>query len=50
MIIRLILFFVFISFRSYAADCEKPKMPTDEEWNSCISNIKKEALEIGISQ
>ena len=44
------IFFFFISFKSYAADCEKPKMPTDEEWNSWLSNIKKEALEIGISQ
>ena len=50
MIIRFIIFFVFISFKSYATDCEKPKMPTDEEWNSWLTNIKQEALERGISQ
>ena len=50
MIFRLVILFLFISFNLYSADCEKPKMPTDEEWNSWLSNIKKEALEIGISQ
>ena len=50
MIIRFIIFFVFISFKSYATDCEKPKMPTDEEWNNWLTSIKKEALERGISQ
>ena len=50
MIIRLVIFFIFISFKSYATDCEKPKMPTDEEWNSWLTNIKQEALERGISQ
>ena len=50
MIIRLIIFFIFISFKSYSADCEKPKMPTDEEWNSWLTKIKQEALEKGISQ
>ena len=50
MIIRFIIFFVFISFKSYATDCEKPKMPTDEEWNSWLTKIKQEAVERGISQ
>ena len=50
MFIRFIIFFVFISFKSYATDCEKPKMPTVEEWNSWLTNIKQEALERGISQ
>ena len=50
MIIRFIILFVFVSFKSYATDCEKPKMPTDEEWNSWLTNIKQEALERGISQ
>ena len=44
MIIRFVILFLFISFNLYSADCEKPKMPTDEEWNSWLSNIKKEAL------
>jgi len=40
MIFRFVILFLFISFNLYSADCEKPKMPTDEEWNSWLSNIK----------
>ena len=50
MIIRFVILFLLISFNLYSADCEKPKMPTDEEWNNWLTNIKKEALERGISQ
>ncbi len=50
MIVRFVIFFVFISFYVYATDCEKPKMPTDDEWNIWLTNIKKEALQKGISQ
>ena len=50
MIVRFVIFFVFISFNIYATDCEKPKMPTDDEWNSWLTNIKQEALQKGISQ
>ena len=50
MIFRFVLIFLFISFNAYSTDCEQPKMPTDNEWNNWLSNIKKEALEIGISQ
>ena len=50
MIIKFVIIFLFISFSVYSADCEKPKMPTDEEWNSWLTNIKQEALERGISQ
>ena len=50
MIVRFVIFFVFISFYVYATDCEKPKMPTDDEWNNWLTNIKKEALKKGISQ
>ena len=50
MIIKFVIIFLFISFNVYSADCEKPKMPTDDQWNNWLSNIKKEALEIGITQ
>ena len=50
MILRLIIFCVLISYNSYASDCEKPKMPTNDEWNEWLSNIKQEALDKGISQ
>ncbi len=50
MIIRFTILFVFMSFKIYSADCEKPKMPSDKEWNIWLSNIKEEALIKGISQ
>ena len=50
MIIKLIFIFVFISFKIFASDCEKPKMPTNDQWNDWLKKIKIEALEIGISQ
>jgi len=48
--IKFLIFLVFISLNIYAADCEKPKMPSDNEWNSWLSTIKKEAKVKGISQ
>ena len=50
MIIKFVIFFLFISFNIYATECEKPKMPTDDEWNTWLSNIKAEAIQKGISQ
>ncbi len=50
MIIRYLIIFVCLSFNIYATDCEKPKMPTDQEWNEWLFNIKNEALDYGISQ
>ncbi len=50
MIVKYLALFVFITFNIYAADCEKPKMPSDNEWNTWLTIIKKEALERGISQ
>ena len=50
MIIKLIFIFVFISFNIFASDCEKPKMPTNDQWNDWLKKIKIEALEKGISQ
>ena len=39
------IFFLFFinSTYSYSADCEKPIMPSDAEWNSWIQDIKEEA-------
>ena len=42
MIFRFVLIFLFISFNAHTTDCEQPKMPTDDEWNNWLSNIKKE--------
>ena len=50
MIFRFVLIFLFISFNAYSTDCEKPKMPTDDEWNNWLSNIKKEALDKQIDE
>ena len=50
MFTKFLIFFLFITFKIYAVDCEKPKMPSDEEWNSWLINIKKEAVELGIGQ
>ena len=40
----------FISFNVFSADCEKPSMPSNEEWQYWLSDIKKEALKEGVSQ
>ncbi len=50
MILRFLIFFVFLAFNLNASDCEKPKMPSEDEWSSWLTNIKKDALKIGISQ
>ena len=41
---------VFISLNVLSADCKKPVMPTNDEWQGWLSEIKKEALKEGISQ
>ena len=41
---------VLISFNVLSADCKKPVMPTKDEWQKWLSEIKKEALKEGISQ
>ena len=49
----LFLFFiitVFVSFNVLSADCKKPVMPSNDEWQNWLSEIKKEALKEGISQ
>ena len=45
------IFFVnFIFIPIFAQDCKKPKMPSKEEWNKWIINIKNVALDSGISE
>ena len=50
MINRYLIFFLIFTFNIFAADCEKPKMPSADEWNSWLTNIKNEFLDRGISQ
>ena len=49
MIIK-IIFFIFISFNLLANNCTKPNMPSNEEWDNWLSNIKIEAINEGISK
>ena len=44
------LFTIIFSFQILAKDCTKPTMPSSEEWNIWLSEVKKEALSLGISQ
>ena len=44
------VFTAMISTHLFAADCAKPSMPSETEWNKWINNAKKEALNLGISQ
>ena len=46
--IPLILSFL-ISFHLSAGDCSKPTMPSKQEWQEWLSEIKLEALNLGIS-
>ena len=48
----LILFFSFLlfSYNLYGADCKKPVMPNEQEWQIWKKNIKQEALKQGISE
>ena len=50
MFIKFLLISTFISFSLLAADCEKPKMPSEIEWNNWLEDIKIEAIQIGISE
>jgi len=48
-----LLFFFSIlifSYNLYSADCKKPVMPNEQEWQMWLKKIKLEALEEGISQ
>ena len=45
-----LFFCILINFNLVAADCKKPQMPSDAEWHNWLSEIKKEALDLGISK
>jgi len=40
---------VIFSFQISAKDCSKPTMPSIDEWNTWLSEVKEEALSLGIS-
>jgi len=44
------IFTIIFSFQILAKDCTKPTMPSLEEWNIWLSEVKKEALSLEISQ
>ena len=49
MIKKFVLLFIFLPKFALAA-CEKPEMPTDQEWQSWLDLISKEAVELGINK
>ena len=50
MLFRFLIIFSLLTFEVLANTCEKPKMPTDEEWLNWLQNIKLEAIQKGISE
>ena len=44
------IFFMFISLSLFAKDCPKPTMPSEDEWNNWLEEIKIEAIEKSISK
>ena len=45
------LFFICLfSISTYASECKKPEMPSNDEWNKWLSEIKIEAINNGISK
>ena len=50
MLFRLVFVITLIAFSSPAKSCEKPKMPSEIEWNNWLTNIKSEAIQKGISE
>lgn len=44
------LLFILFSTNLHASNCKIPKMPTDEEWDIWLAQIKHEAIEQGISK
>ena len=50
MFLRFFILISFLPFSLFAADCKKPKMPTELEWVTWLDAIKIEAIEKGISK
>ena len=45
-----LFFCILINFNLLALDCKKPQMPSVTKWQNWLSEIKKEALNLGISK
>ena len=41
--------FIIIFFTTTVNACEKPTMPTEDDWNNWLQEVREEALDIGIS-
>ena len=41
--------FIIIFYASSIKACEKPTMPSEDAWNNWLQEVRKEALDIGIS-
>ena len=41
--------FIIIFFATTVNACEKPTMPTEDDWNNWLQEVREEALDIGIS-
>ena len=48
--ISLFVIFLLFSLNLYSKDCLKPIMPTNEEWDLWVEEVKREALQLNISQ
>ncbi len=48
-VIKNSIIFLFLTTKCLFAECVKPKMPTNEEWNNWIKKISQESLDNGIS-
>ncbi len=42
--------FIIIFYASSIKACEKPTMPSEDEWNNWLEEVRKEAIDIGISK
>jgi len=38
--------FIIVFFATTISACEKPKMPSDVDWNNWLQEVRKEALDI----
>ena len=41
--------FIIIFYATTLNACEKPTMPSEDDWNNWLQEVRKEALDIGIS-
>ena len=43
-----LFFIIFLLFSLATNGCEKPTMPSDDEWNNWLEDVKIEAIDNGI--